>query len=48
MANKKKYRVLTGLDYPPLKRAEHGDIVDDLPKESVKWLLAQGHIEEVK
>jgi hypothetical protein len=26
------------------KRAEAGDIVDDLPSGSVKWLLEQGHI----
>ena len=42
------YRVLNGLSYPPDKRAEVGDIVDDLPPKSVKWLLAKGHIEEVK
>jgi hypothetical protein len=41
------YKVLTGLSYPPDKRAEVGDIVDDLPSTSVKWLLAKGHIEEV-
>lgn len=41
------YRVLTGLDYPPDKRAEVGDVVDDIPAKSVKWLLEQGHIEEV-
>ena len=42
-----KYRVLTGLDYPPNKRAEAGDVIDDLPGKSVKWLLSQGHIESV-
>ena len=41
-----RYRVLTGLDYPPNKRAEIGDIVEDLPAQSVKWLLADGHIED--
>jgi len=41
------YRVLNGLSYPPDKRAEVGDIVDDLPSKSVKWLLKKGHIEEV-
>ncbi len=41
------YRVLTGLDYPPARRAEPGDIVDDIPKASVKWLIAGGHIEPV-
>lgn len=41
-----RYRVLTGLDYPPNKRAEIGDIVEDLPAQSVKWLLADGLIED--
>jgi len=41
------YRVLTGLSYPPDKTAEPGDIVDDLPPKSAKWLLDQGHIENV-
>jgi serine/threonine-protein kinase RIO1 len=36
------------LSYPPDKRAEVGDVIDDLPAKSVKWLLAKGHIEEVK
>lgn len=40
------YRVLNGLSYPPDRRAEVGDIVDDLPPKSVKWLLTKGHIEE--
>lgn len=42
------YRVLTGLSYPPDKRAEIGDVVDDLPPKSVKWLLEQGHIVDDK
>ena len=42
------YRVLNGLSYPPGKRAEVGDIVDDLPSKSIKWLMNKGHIEEVK
>ena len=41
-----RYRVLTGLDYPPNKRAEIGDIVEDLPAQSIKWLLADGLIED--
>lgn len=41
------YRVLNGLSYPPDKRAEVGDIVDDLPSKSIKWLTAKGHIEEI-
>lgn len=42
---KKRYRVLTGLDYPPNRRAEAGDVVDDLPAGSIKWLLDDGLIE---
>lgn len=41
-----RYRVLTGLNYPPDKRAEIGDVVEDLPAQSVKWLLADGYIED--
>jgi len=41
------YKVLTGLSYPPDKRAEVGSIVDDIPAKSVKWLLEKGHIESV-
>lgn len=41
-----KYRVLQGIDYPPNKRAEIGDVVDDLPAASVKWLLEIGAIED--
>lgn len=40
-----KYRVLAGMDYPPNKRAEIGDIVDDLQGKSIKWLLDGGFIE---
>ena len=43
-----KYRVLTGMDYPPDKRVEAGDIVDDLPTKSVGWLLEQGYVETVE
>jgi len=39
------YRVMVGLDYPPSRRAEIGEVVTDLPPESVKWLLAQGVIQ---
>lgn len=35
-----------GLDYKST-RAEVGDIVDDLPRESIKWLREQGYIELV-
>lgn len=41
-----QYRVLVGLSYPPDKRAEVGDVVDDLPAQSVKWLIADGLIED--
>ncbi len=47
MSAKKKYRVLTGLNYGD-KRAEVDDVVDDIPAKSVTWLLEQGHIEEVE
>lgn len=42
-----KYRALTGMDYED-KRVEPGDIVSDLPGNSVVWLLEQGHIETVE
>lgn len=42
----KRYRVLRGLSYKG-KRAEPGDIVTDLPVKSMRWLLAQGHVELV-
>lgn len=41
------YKVLTGINYPPNKRAEIGDVVSDIPASSVKWLLDQGIIEVV-
>jgi len=41
------YKVLTGLSYPPDKRAEVGDIVDDLPSKSIQWLINSGHIENM-
>lgn len=40
-----QYRVLVGLDYPPDRRVEAGQIVDDLPGKSIKWLTDQGLIE---
>jgi len=40
------YKVLIGIDYEG-KRAEPGDLVDDLPKHSVKWLLDQQIVEEM-
>jgi len=41
-----KYRILNALiSYPPNNQVYAGDIVDDLPTKSVKWLLEDGHIE---
>ena len=42
------YRALVGLSYPPDKIVEAGYVVDDIPKQSVKWLLDQGLIEDSK
>lgn len=42
-----KYKVLKGIDYPPNKRAEVGDVVEDLPSQSIKWLREQGIVELV-
>ena len=41
-----RYRVLQGIDYPPNKRAEVCDIVEDIPAQSVKWLLDSEIIED--
>lgn len=41
-----KYRILNAcISYPPNNNVYAGDIVDDLPTKSVKWLLEDGHIE---
>jgi hypothetical protein len=37
--------VLAGIDYPPSKRAEVGDLVSDLPAAQIKNLLEIGAIE---
>lgn len=42
------YKVLTGIDYPPNKRAEIGDVVSDLPTSAIKWLVEGNHIELVE
>lgn len=42
-----QYRAVVGVDYPPNKRVEAGDLVSDLPEKSAKWLLAAGFIEAV-
>lgn len=40
------YKALVGLDYGnPSKRVEAGEIVSDLPAQSVSWLLEQGMVE---
>jgi hypothetical protein len=36
---KTEYVALTGIDFPPNKRIEAGEVVSDLPKEAVAWLL---------
>jgi hypothetical protein len=43
---KTSYRVLVGIDYLG-KRAEAGDVVNDLPRNSVAWLLRDGIVERV-
>lgn len=44
MAKSNEYKVLSGIDYPPNKRAEAGAIVSDLPKDAIAWLLQSGAI----
>lgn len=41
------YRARVGMNYRG-KRVEAGELVDDLPEESVEWLLRDGHIEKVE
>lgn len=40
-----QYRALVGMDYPPDRRVEAGEVVSDIPSKSVKWLLEQGYVE---
>ena len=47
MAKTITYKVLQGIDYPPNKRAEAGDVVSDLPKDSISWLIDAGAIVRV-
>lgn len=42
-----QYRAVVGIDYPPNKRVEAGEIVSDLPGDSIKWLLEQNLIESL-
>ena len=46
MAKNTEYKVLTGIDYSNGKRAEVGEVVSDLPKDSITWLLATGAISD--
>lgn len=52
MATKKQqYRVLVGIDYPGKKgekRAEAGEVVDDIPASGLEGLLAAGAVEPVE
>ena len=41
------YKVLVVMEYGKVRR-EPGDIADDVPKQSVSWLLEQGAIEPVE
>lgn len=45
---KTEHRVLVGLNYPPNKRAEVGDIVADIPDFAVESLESMGAIERVE
>lgn len=42
-----RYKLLTDLHYDG-KKVKAGEIVDDLPKGSVRWLSLRGHIRKVK
>ena len=49
----RRFRVLTGMDYVSTEtgkpvRAEPGDVVADIPAQSLDWLIAGSHIEEVE
>lgn len=40
------FRVLVGINYPPNdRRAEPGDVVNDIPAADAPWMVAQGLIE---
>lgn len=39
-----QYICLNGMNYADVRR-ERGDIVDDIPADSLEWLLEWGHIE---
>lgn len=42
------YVVVRGINYPPDRRAEPGETRDDIPAESVAWLLEAGAIKPAK
>lgn len=43
------YRILAGIEYGKEgKRAEPGDVVADLPKSAIPWLIECGAIEAVE
>lgn len=42
-----KNRVLVGIDYAGMRR-EPGEVVDDIPRQSIGWLTEQGIIESVE
>lgn len=44
----KQYKVIVGLSWYDDGRAEPGEVRDDIPKESLEWLLEQGMIEVYK
>jgi hypothetical protein len=44
MAKNNEYKVISGIDYPPNKRAEAGEVVSDLPKDAIAWLVQSGAI----
>ena len=47
----KQYRVLRGVEYMDRsgkkKRHEPGTVTSELPKDSLPWLIEQGHVEEI-
>lgn len=45
-AVKDKYKALVGLSYGE-KVIDAGDVVDDIPKESLSWLLEGNYIKKV-
>jgi len=36
------------VSYPPDRRAVAGEVVDDLPADSLRWLVASGYVERVE